>query len=102
MRKSITVILAGAAVVLGGVRPVERHEAAEPGRGQCRTAEEEEASLLLLQGRETKGWAASRGKDGNIVVKGKAYREDPRYKAVLGEPAVERNDGRDRADHRAE
>ena len=32
---------------------------------------------------ETKGWAASRGKDGNIVVKGKAYRSDARYKAVL-------------------
>ncbi|MFL6727906.1 MAG: hypothetical protein ACJ8FS_15530 [Sphingomicrobium sp.] len=37
---------------------------------------------------ETKGWAASRGKDGNITVKGKAYREDPRYKAVLGPPSV--------------
>src|SRR3954465_5222787 len=37
---------------------------------------------------ETKGWAASRGKDGNISVKGKAYREDPRYKAVLGPPTV--------------
>ena len=33
---------------------------------------------------ETKGWAASRGKDGNVVVKGKVYREDSRYKALLG------------------
>ena len=30
---------------------------------------------------ETKDWSAKRGKDGNIVVKGKAYREDGRYKA---------------------
>ena len=37
---------------------------------------------------ETKGWAASRGKDGNIVVKGKVYREDSRYKALLGPPEV--------------
>jgi len=37
---------------------------------------------------ETKGWAASRGKDGNITVKGKAYRQDSRYEAVLGPPEV--------------
>ena len=37
---------------------------------------------------ETKGWTASRGKDGNIIVKGKAYREDSRYRAVLGEPTI--------------
>jgi len=37
---------------------------------------------------ETKGWAASRGKDGNITVKGKAYRQDSRYQAVLGPPEV--------------
>jgi hypothetical protein len=28
----------------------------------------------------TKGWSASLDRDGNVVVKGKAYREDPRYK----------------------
>ena len=28
---------------------------------------------------ETKGWAASRDTDGNIKVKGKAYRQDSRY-----------------------
>ena len=37
---------------------------------------------------ETKGWAASRDKDGNIVVKGKAYRSDSRYQAVLQNPTV--------------
>ena len=37
---------------------------------------------------ETKSWAASRGKDGNITVKGKAYRQDSRYQAVLGPPEV--------------
>ena len=37
---------------------------------------------------ETKDWAASRDKDGNIVVKGKAYRSDPRYQAVLGPPEI--------------
>jgi hypothetical protein len=37
---------------------------------------------------ETKGWVASRDKDGNIVVKGKAYRSDSRYKAVLNPATV--------------
>ena len=38
-----------------------------------------------------KAWSAKRGKDGNIVVKGKAYREDPRYMAVLGPATVSGN-----------
>jgi hypothetical protein len=37
---------------------------------------------------ETKAWSASRDKDGNVVVKGKAYRSDPRYQARLGEAEV--------------
>ena len=37
---------------------------------------------------ETKGWTAKRGKDGNITVKGKAYRSDPRYKALLNPATV--------------
>jgi hypothetical protein len=37
---------------------------------------------------DTKDWAASRDKDGNISVKGKAYRSDPRYKALLNPAAV--------------
>jgi hypothetical protein len=37
---------------------------------------------------ETKDWKASRDKDGNIVVKGKAFRLDSRYKAVLLPPVV--------------
>ncbi len=37
---------------------------------------------------ETKAWAASRDKDGNIVVKGKVYRSDPRYKALLNPATV--------------
>ena len=36
---------------------------------------------------ETKGWSAKRGADGNIIVKGKVYREDSRYQAIL-KPAL--------------
>jgi hypothetical protein len=37
---------------------------------------------------EMKGWATSRDKDGNVVVKGKAYRSDSRYRALFGPPEV--------------
>lgn len=45
-------------------------------------------AYCFFKDKETKGWAASRGKDGNIVVKGKAYRSDPRYKALLNPATV--------------
>lgn len=37
---------------------------------------------------ETKAWAATRDKSGNIVVHGKAYREDSRYQAQIGKMDV--------------
>jgi len=37
----------------------------------------------FFQDQEMKGWSAKRGKDGNIIVKGKVYREDSRYQAIL-------------------
>jgi hypothetical protein len=46
------------------------------------------AAYCFFKDNETKGWAAARDKDGNITVKGEAYRSDSRYKAVLGPPEV--------------
>ena len=46
------------------------------------------ASYCFFKDSETKGWSASRGKDGNITVKGKAYRSDSRYQAILGAPEI--------------
>jgi hypothetical protein len=46
------------------------------------------ATYCFFKDSETKSWAAARDKDGNIVVKGKAYRSDPRYQALLGPPVV--------------
>jgi hypothetical protein len=45
-------------------------------------------AYCFFQPNETKGWTASRDKAGNVVVKGKAYREDSRYQALLGPAAV--------------
>ena len=46
-------------------------------------------AYCFFKDEEMKAWTASRGKDGNIVLKGKAHVKDPRYKAVFGEPIVE-------------
>jgi len=46
------------------------------------------AAYCFFKEPDTKGWSAARGKDGNVIVKGKAYRQDPRYMAVLGAPTL--------------
>jgi hypothetical protein len=46
------------------------------------------AGYCFFKEPDTKAWAAKRGKDGNVVVTGKAYRQDGRYMAVLGPPTV--------------
>jgi putative lipoprotein len=44
----------------------------------------EKAPYCFFKDAETKGWKASVGKDGNVVVSGKAYRSDSRYIAEIG------------------
>src|SRR5690348_14851544 len=51
-------------------------------------AEKPKPAHCFFKEGNTKGWAAARGKDGNITVKGKAFRSDPRYKATLGPATV--------------
>ena len=46
------------------------------------------AAYCFFKDAEMKGWAASRSKDGNIVVKGEAYRSDSRYQAVFAPAEV--------------
>ena len=46
------------------------------------------AAYCFFKDQETKSWSAARDKDGNITVKGKAFRSDPRYQALLGPPTV--------------
>lgn len=47
-------------------------------------ADKPKPAFCFFKDAETKDWKASRDKQGNIVVKGKAYRQDSRYQAVLG------------------
>jgi hypothetical protein len=52
-------------------------------------AKPKKVPYCFFKSENSKGWAASRGKDGNIVVKGKGYLADARYKADLGTPEVD-------------
>ena len=58
----------------------DKHAAAAP--------RHEKPRYCFFKDPETKGWTAARGKDGNVIVKGKVYRSDSRYKAVVGDPKV--------------
>ena len=48
----------------------------------------EKPRYCFFKDAESKDWMAKRGADGNITVKGKLYRSDGRYMAVLGEPRI--------------
>lgn len=79
MRK---LFLAGTAALLAACGQGDTSKPAAPAQPK------KKVGYCFFKDPETKGWAASRGKDGNIVVKGKAYRSDSRYKAVLNPATV--------------
>ena len=67
------------------------------------SAPESQVAFCFFQDQEMKAWKAKIDKSGNVVVTGKAYREDPRYEALLGPatihgtlaelgPTIEQND----------
>jgi hypothetical protein len=80
-------LLIGVAAMLTGCGRSSDNAAANQAAANAAQPKKKPA-YCFFKDSETKGWTASRGKDGNIAVKGKAYREDSRYKAVLGEPTV--------------
>lgn len=81
MRSSI--IMLGATMMLAACGQSDR----DAGKPAAKPMAKKKAAYCFFKEPDTKSWAASRGKDGNVVVKGKAYRQGPRYKALLG-PAV--------------
>ena len=83
MRK--TALMFGALLVAGCDRAAE-----EPAANGSATnaAEPKRAAYCFFKDAETEKWSASRDGEGNIVVKGRAFRSDPRYKAELGPAEV--------------
>lgn len=83
MRRSI--VLLGAML---GVAACGQEEAPAGNTANTAAAEKPKPRYCFFKDNETKDWAASRDAQGNVVIKGKAYRSDPRYQARLGEPDV--------------
>lgn len=65
------------------------NNAANASAAKTPAAAPKKVPYCFFKSENSKGWAASRGKDGNIVVKGKGYLADGRYKADLGTADVE-------------
>jgi hypothetical protein len=86
MHKSI--ILIGAVSALGACGQSTENAATDNGAANAAAAEAPRPAYCFFKDKETKGWAAKAGKAGTVVVTGKAYREDARYKAALGPATV--------------
>ena len=85
MRKSI--MLFGAAASLVACGQSTDNAAASNDAANTAAAEAPKPAYCFFKDEEMKGWAAKVGKDGNVVVSGKVFRSDPRYKALL-QPAT--------------
>ena len=55
---------------------------------ETKAAKPKRPAYCFFKDTETEKWSASRDVQGNIVVKGRAFRSDPRYKAELGAAQV--------------
>ena len=86
MHKSIFLI--GAVAALGACGQSSENAAANNSAANAAAAETPRPAYCFFKDKETKDWAAKADKDGNVVVSGKAFREDARYKAALGPATV--------------
>jgi hypothetical protein len=86
MRKSMILLGAAAGLAACG-QSSDNAAAANEAAANSAAAEKPRPAYCFFKKDETKGWAAKVDKDGNVVVSGKAYRSDGRYKAEL-QPAT--------------
>lgn len=86
MRKSI--IMLGAAAGLAACGQSGEQVAANNSVTNSAASEAPKPAYCFFKDSEMKSWKAKLDKSGNVVVSGKAYREDARYKAVLGPATV--------------
>ena len=86
MRKSIIVV--ATAGILAGCGQSNDNASAANAEANAPAAQPAKPAYCFFKDSETKGWAAKVDKSGNVVVSGKAYREDSRYKALLAPATV--------------
>jgi len=88
MRTTIIFAVAGAAALSACG---QGNQAADASSNLANTAATtaKRVPYCFFKDESSKDWTASVGKDGNIVVKGKAYVADGRYKAALKPPEID-------------
>ena len=73
----------------GRLRPAAENATANNGAANSAAGEAPKpAAYCFFEDSETKAWKATVDKSGNVVVSGKAYRQDSRYKALLSPATV--------------
>ena len=84
------VILFGAALALTACGQSAENSTANNNDAAANSAASEapKAAYCFFKDNETKDWKAKLDKSGNVVVSGKAYRQDSRYKAQLAPATV--------------
>ena len=87
MRTTI-ITFAAAAALAGCGQSAGNSTANEAAGNSAQAAQPKPAAYCFFKDSETKDWKAKLDKSGNVVVTGKVYREDPRYKAVLSPATV--------------
>ena len=86
MHKPIIIIICAAAGL--GACGQSANDGANQGASNSVAAEAPKPAYCFFKDSETKDWKAKLDKSGNVVVTGKAYREDPRYKAILSPATI--------------
>ena len=86
MKRSMHILAGSAALVAGCNQSAGNSSANDAAANNAPPAPK--PAYCFFKDEEMKGWSATRNKDGNITVKGKAHVKDPRYKALFGEPVV--------------
>ena len=86
MRIMILAVAAAGLAACG--QSADDQAASRAAASKAAAAKKARAPYCFFKDAETKSWAASTDAQGNVVVKGKVYRLDSRYKAVLGPPTV--------------
>jgi len=88
MRASIFFVAAGAAVLSACGQANQAAEASSNLANKAASAAKK-VPYCFFKDESARAWTASAGKDGNVIVKGKAYVADGRYKAALKPPEID-------------
>ena len=88
MRKSIILLSAAGSLAACGHSAQNGTNGSEGAAINEASAAKPRPAYCFFKDSETKDWKAKLDQAGNVVVTGQVYREDSRYKAVLGPAAI--------------